>query len=66
MKLEEYRVKKDLNYEELSTFLGISKVTTYNICKEKRVNNITLKNANIIVSKTFGDVDYPDLLLGSC
>ncbi len=65
MKLEEFRVKKGFNYEELSLFLKIGRSTTYNICKE-RIACVSLKNAHQIVSKTHGKVDYPELLWGDC
>jgi DNA-binding XRE family transcriptional regulator len=65
MKLETYRKNKKLNYDQLSEYLGISRATTYNICKEN-IKCVTLRNAHIIVSKTFGIVDYPELLWGDC
>lgn len=65
MKLEDYRRERKLNYEELSVHLGMSKSTVYNICKEK-INCVSLYNAHIIVTKTFGAVDYPDLLWEDC
>ena len=65
MELEDYRKTKDLKYEELATRLGIKKSTVYNICN-KRVKCVSLPNAHAIVSKTFGEVDYADLLWGDC
>ncbi len=65
MKLEEYRKNKDLSYEELAILLGLKRSTTYNICME-RTNCVSLHNANIIVTKTAGAVDYPELLWGDC
>lgn len=65
MKLEEYRKKKKFNYYELAEFLGLKKSTTFNICKEK-VSCVSLPKAHTIVSRTFSEVDYPDLLWGDC
>jgi DNA-binding XRE family transcriptional regulator len=65
MKLEEYRRKRRLNYQELAVLLGLRRSTTYNICKEK-VSCISLPNAHRIVKETNGAVDYDELLWGDC
>lgn len=65
MKLEEYRLDRKFSYDDLAKKLGLTKTTTFNICQEK-INCISLHNAHIIVTKTHGIVDYPELLWGDC
>ena len=66
MRLEEYRVKKELSYEDLARFLCLNTTKTFRICKEKDIC-IRLVDAHKIVQVTQGEVDYPDLVLeGDC
>jgi len=60
MKLEQFRVHRDMTYNTLASFLGMPETTVFRICKQEC--KITLQNAYHIMNLTEGDVSYTDLL----
>ena len=66
MKLDDWRKQEGMSYEDLARKLDLTNSKTYRLCTDKNLC-IKLRDANIIVSKTLGAVDYLDLdLEGDC
>lgn len=65
MKLDEWRRKENLSYENLGRLLGMTTSKTFRIIN--RDPCIKLRDANIIVQVTKGKVGFEDLLTqGDC
>jgi len=64
MELEEWRVKKELSYENLGRHLGMTSNKVLRICK--KTNCIKLHDAMVIQKETLGEVGLEDMMPDEC
>jgi len=61
MNLQEYRVDRNLTYQQLADFLEMSENKVFRLCKGDRTST-RLIDAHLIIKATKGQVDLVDLL----
>ncbi len=65
MKLGEYRIAAGYSYKILADLFGFTENKTYRLCNDESLC-VKLRDANIIVKVTDGEVSLEDLLSGDC
>ena len=66
MKLDDWRKQEGMSYEDLARKLDLTNSKTYRLCTDRSLC-IKLRDANVIVQKTQGEVGYLDFdLEGDC
>ena len=66
MKLDDWRKQEGMSYEDLARKLDLTNSKTYRLCTDRSLC-IKLRDANVIVQITQGEVGYLDFdLEGDC
>ena len=66
MKLDDWRKQEGMSYEDLARKLDLTNSKTYRLCTDRSLC-IKLRDANVIVKITQGEVGYLDFdLEGDC